>query len=101
MSTKEGNGPIVVNTSAKIPFTDSVGKHSPTGSEPWTIFGRKTQQSKVVYICQIFILYAIILTCLGNLSAGTDQINLWSTLLASCIGYILPAPKLKTVKNNE
>lgn len=68
-------------------------------SDQWTLFGRKTQQSKVVFFSQVIILYIIILTCLVNITIGSKDFNLWSTLLASSIGYLLPAPKLKDRKD--
>lgn len=73
------------------PFNES-------GSEKWTVFGKRQNQSKVVYLSQIFILYIIIVTALVNISIGSKDFNLWSTLLASCIGLILPSPKFKTGK---
>ena len=74
---------------------------STSRSEQWTLFGRRTQQSKVVFFSQVTILYIIILTCLVNISVGSENFNLWSTLLASSIGYLLPSPKLKDRKNDQ
>ena len=68
---------------------------SAVGEEVWTLFGRRTQRTKVVYLCQIAILYIIIITCLVNITRESPNLNLWSTLLASSIGYLLPNPKIK------
>ena len=78
-------------------------KRSPSisRSEPWTLFGHKTQQSKVVFFSQVIILYIIIITCLVNITIESKNFNLWSTLLASSIGYLLPSPILKNKKNGH
>ena len=72
---------------------------TPAISGQWTLFGRKTQQSKVVFFSQVIFLYIIILTCLVNITIGSKDFNLWSTLLASSIGYLLPSPTLKDRKD--
>lgn len=74
---------------------------TPAESGQWTLFGRKTQQSKVVFFSQVIILYIIIITCLVNITVESKNFNLWSTLLASSIGYLLPCPKLKDRKGSH
>ena len=69
-----------------------------TTSDKWTLFGKPQKQTKVVYLSQICILYIIIITALVNITIGSKDFNLWSTLLASCIGLNLPSPKLKAGK---
>ena len=76
-----------------------------SSTEQWSVFGRKTAISKVVFLSQIFCIYLVVVTSLLNLSlisAGVlpdnSMLNLWSTLLASSIGYLLPAPKMKAKK---
>ena len=71
------------------------GGISTSGGTQWTLFGRKTQQSKVVYFTQATILYVLIITSLVNITLESKNLNLWSTLLASAIGYLLPSPQLK------
>ena len=70
-------------------------------TEPWTLFGRKTQRSKVEWLSQVIILYVLILCCLVNITLESKNLNLWCTLLASSIGYLLPSPRLKNRKGNE
>ena len=73
------------------------GKGSPslTGSESWTLFGRKTQRSKLEWLAQVLVLYILILTCLVNITLNNGNRELWSTLLGSSIGYLLPSPRMK------
>ena len=79
---------------------------SSTTSESWTMFGKKTQQSKVVFFSQIIAIYIILLVSLISVSLITagvvfdnGMLSLWSTLLASGLGYLLPSPKLKMKKD--
>src|SRR5258708_5154977 len=53
----------------------------------------------VIYYCQVVVIYAIIITCLLNLSLSNDKDCTWTTLLSACIGYLLRPPKIK--KNND
>ena len=76
---------------------------STSGTDQWRVFGRNTAVSKIIFLSQIIAIYTVIFTSLLNLSlisAGvlpnSSMLNLWSTLLASSIGYILPSPKMKT-----
>ena len=50
-------------------------------------------RSETRYFTQIFILYVVIFTCLGNLTVGRGELNsLWISMLSSCIGLLLPSP---------
>ena len=69
-----------------------------TGHDYWKVCGYGMNKSQVVYFSQIIIIYIIILTCIINLSLKNGDSNLWTALLSSCIGYILPAPKIKESK---
>lgn len=60
--------------------------------------GYEINQSQVVYFSQIIILYILIITCIVNLSLKNGDSNLWTALLSSSIGIIIPAPKIKKKK---
>ena len=60
-------------------------------------FGKIRQRSDIVFISQILVIYTIISVSLFNLSRGSDneqQEKVWMVLLSSCLGYVLPNPKL-------
>jgi Trk-type K+ transport system membrane component len=59
------------------------------------IFGRRISKSQIVFVVQVIIIYMIIITCLFNLTFHNGENQLWTALLSSSIGYILPAPRLK------
>lgn len=69
------------------------------GAETWTLFGRPTQQSKIRYIAQTVLIYFIVIYSVVTISIGTEQLNLWTVLLSSSLGYLLPSPTLKGKKN--
>lgn len=73
----------------------------PITRDSWKFCGYGMDKSQVVYFSQIIIIYIIIVTCILNLSMKNGDSNLWTALLSSCIGYILPAPKLKVTKKLE
>ena len=61
----------------------------------WTLLGKKVPRSEIVYLCQVLILFTVILTSIYNLSTGNGpNSNLWTSLLCSSLGYLLPNPTL-------
>ena len=64
-------------------------------SEDWRLFGTNVTRSEVVYISQVILIYIIVITCIVNLSIKVGDSNLWTALLSSCLGYLLPNPTLK------
>jgi len=63
-------------------------------SQEWRLFGSRVPKAEIVYICQIVIVYIIILTSIVNLSLQNGNPELWISLLCSAIGYALPSPTL-------
>ena len=67
-------------------------------SSEWNIFGRAVPKSEAVFFSQIIIIYIVVITCIVNLSCANGNSNLWTALLSSSLGYILPNPSLKRQK---
>ena len=80
---------------------DPIDSGSGTGSivvnNKW--FGQPKQE--IVYLCQVILLYIVILTCIVNLSIENGNSNLWTALLSSSLGYMLPNPSMKKSKIRE
>ena len=72
----------------------TISVDNPSVTSKWTCFGYKFPRQEVVFFSQILIIYIVILTCLINLSVGTGESNLWTALLGSCLGYIMPNPSM-------
>jgi hypothetical protein len=58
--------------------------------------GKKTPLSEVVFLCQVLILYTVIVVSIYNLTVKLENSTLWTALLSSCLGYLLPNPTIKT-----
>lgn len=71
-------------------------------SDQWRMLGRTFPSSEVRFFAQVFCLYIVIFTCLGNLSMGNGELTtLWTTLLASSVGYLLPNPAIRKSRGRE
>ena len=58
--------------------------------------GKKTPRSEVVFLCQVLILYTVIVVSIYNLTVESENSTLWTALLSSCLGYLLPNPTIKS-----
>ena len=77
---------------------ESVDRMAPTdveSSSSWVAFGKKLPRSEIVFLCQVIILYTVIVVSIYNLTVGSNNSNLWTALLSSCLGYLLPNPTIK------
>ena len=76
--------------------SDALNKrsHEPRRTSMW--FGNRVPREEMVFVCQISVVLIVVVASIYNLSVGTrDQSELWTALLSSCLGYILPNPRLK------
>ena len=48
-----------------------------------------------MFLCQVIILYTVIVVSIYNLTVAHDASTLWTALLSSSLGYLLPNPSLK------
>lgn len=55
----------------------------------------KYPKQEVVFFSQIIIIYTVIIASILNISFGNGPLNLWTVLLSSALGYLLPNPSLK------
>ena len=62
----------------------------------WVTCGKKTPRSEVVFLCQVLILYTVIIVSIYNLTVELENSTLWTALLSSFLGYPLPSPTMKT-----
>ena len=63
--------------------------------QQWHLCGHGVPKSEIVFFCQIVILYTVILTSIYNLTKGHSDVQLWTALLSSSLGYLLPHPTIK------
>ena len=67
----------------------------------WHMFGRKLPRSEIVFFCQTFLIYVVVVTSLVNLTLKNGPINLWIALLGSCLGYLLPHPSIDNISKQH
>lgn len=75
-----------------------------TGSEQshvhnWRMCGYSFPRSEVVFITQMLLVYVVTITALINLTTGSEHHTLWTALLSSCLGYVLPNPTIKKIQH--
>lgn len=56
--------------------------------------------NRTVFFTQVALIYGVVIAAIINLALDPRGKNhdLWSALLFSCLGYLLPSPHLKAVK---
>ena len=64
-------------------------------SNDWHIFGTECPKGEIVFLCQVIILYTAIVVSIYNLTVGHGDSTLWTALLSSSLGYLLPNPSMK------
>lgn len=52
----------------------------------------------ILFMGQLFLIITTVVVSLVNLTLNTSNKILWTMLLSSCLGYIMPNPKLKYVE---
>lgn len=62
--------------------------------------GNRLPKNQFTYITQVIVIYGIIITAIIHLSLQSPNRELWLVLLSSSLGYILPSPGLKFVKQS-
>ena len=53
----------------------------------------------IAFLFQVVAVYIVIIISLLNLTRGTDNKELWVSLLSSNVGYLLPTPILTKKKD--
>ena len=70
-------------------------QNSSSRDSMWRVFGHRVPRKELVFCCQMGIIFIVVVSSIYNLSKGHGQSELWTALLSSCLGYILPNPQLK------
>ena len=60
------------------------------------LFRRVIPCREIVFFCQVITVFGVVTASIYNLSVDNcDNPELWTALLGSALGYILPNPRLK------
>jgi hypothetical protein len=62
----------------------------------WVTFGKKIPRPEIAFLCQVLILYTVIVVSIYNLTVESENSTLRTALLRSCLRYLLPNPNIKS-----
>ena len=65
------------------------------------VFSPFARADIVVFSAQVLLLFIVVITSLVNLTLNYGNTNLWTMVLTSCLGYMLPHPRLKSSKEKD
>ena len=65
----------------------------------WSFCGKNIPKSEIVFFSQIIAIHFVVGFSIYYITDGNQNINLWISLLSSCLGYLLPLPIIKRRKN--
>ena len=85
--------PVVVEAE-EVAITDEVDTVEKP-SDGWHIFGTECPKEEIVFLCQVIILYTVIVVSIYNLTVAHEDPTLCTALLSSSLSYLLPNPPLK------
>jgi len=71
--------------------------------QQWTIplTGKKMPKSELMFFFQVLLIYIVVITSIVNLTINGDDGKLWTALLSSSLGYLLPNPSLRKNPNQR
>ena len=76
---------------------DSQSAEQSTGNEQrWCCLGHKVPRTEIVFATQVFVVFVVVAVSLYNITTNHPNLNLWTILLSSSLGYILPNPRLES-----
>ena len=67
-----------------------------TEQQGWCCSGSRVPRAEIVYLCQIVLILSIVFASIYNLTQQLGDQQLWTALLSSCMGYLLPNPTIKS-----
>ena len=64
-------------------------------ADGWHLFSTECPKEDIVLFCQDIIVYTVIVVSIYSVTVGHGDSTLWSALLNSSLGYLLPNPSGK------
>lgn len=63
------------------------------------LYSRDITKAAFVFFAQVILIYIVVIACVINLTIGTEQTNVWISLLSGSLGYLLPSPTIRRLKD--
>ena len=57
--------------------------------------GNRVPRAEIQYFCQIVLILSVVFASIYNLTLQQGDQQLWTALMSSCMGYLLPNPSIK------
>jgi heme/copper-type cytochrome/quinol oxidase subunit 3 len=74
----------------------AISEEGSSQQQQWHVWGMgHYPKSEVVFFVQVVLIYIVVITSIVNLTLNRDEGKLWTALLSSSLGYLLPNPSLK------
>ena len=64
-------------------------------SSMWYFRNNTFPKDEAVFFSQLFIITIVVIAAVYNLTTSNGKTTLWTALLSSALGYILPNPQLR------
>ena len=64
-------------------------------SRQWVFCGDRVPKDEIVFCAQVLAIYIVLITSVVSLLSDRGEVHIWTGLLGSCIGYLLPNPTLR------
>ena len=68
---------------------------SNASSRQWVFCGDEIPKDEIVFLAQVVAIYIVLITSVVSLLSERGEVHIWTGLLGSCIGYLLPNPTLR------
>ena len=75
-------------------------KEETSSGNRWVIGGQKVPKEEIVFFSQIAIITLVVLCGLINLCLNNGTESYWAAMVATGLGALLPAPKIKRRDKN-
>lgn len=85
------------NENFQLTMQDESTSTASIGTRSWSCFSSRVPKEEIVFFCQVILVYIVAGIALSQLALQPEgsQTTLWTALLSSSIGYLLPSPQLK------
>ena len=78
-------------TASTLVFDEQNGERN-----PWTICSQECSRSFLFFSFQVIVILILVLTSVFRiiLASTCEESSVWVAILSSCVGYVLPSPRL-------
>ena len=84
-----------IDNDSLLPFVPTnVPQRSESKDKEWQVCCSKTSKNCIMFTTQVVTAFSVLLVALYHVSAKSEGRDVWVSLLASSMGFLMPNPKL-------